>query len=339
MCQNSNVTPSVSVIIAVYKVEEYIAQCCHSLFAQTLKNIEYIFVDDCSPDKSMDIVQSVLSEYPHRKDFVKIIRHPQNMGVSRTREDGVKAATGEYIIHCDPDDWVELDMYEQLYRKAKSDKADLILCDIFYHYTGDPRSYYGKEEPCELSGRSVLASILRAQKPILGGALWNKMIRSKLYKAVEWPDISFCEDWVAMSQILKEPLKVGHISQAYYHYRFSRPGSLTSPQNSRESVDKKNGIIKILYHHLCESDDSELYRYWQAGVPLFMMLAIDSKCKIYTNKEYKQRYRQYRGCIWKDRYYSSEKKILLYLATYNYSIAFALFQSGKRLRAFVRRNR
>ena len=66
-----SVTPSVSVVIAVYKVEEYIAQCCHSLFAQTLKNIEYIFVDDCSPDKSMDIVQSVLAEYPDRGGQVK----------------------------------------------------------------------------------------------------------------------------------------------------------------------------------------------------------------------------------------------------------------------------
>lgn len=328
-----SVTPSVSVVIAVYKVEEYIAQCCHSLFAQTLKNIEYIFVDDCSPDKSMDIVQSVLAEYPDRREQVKIIRHPQNMGVSRTREDGVKAAIGEYIIHCDPDDWVELDMYEQLYNKAVEENADMVLCDIFYHYPDDPNGYYGQETPKELSSQSIILSIFRASKPILSGSLWNKLIRSSYSKQVEWPAISFAEDWIACLQVLKQSPVIGYINRAYYHYRFLRVGSLTRPQYTKESIEKKNRAIPIFHYYLCESGDAQLLRCWKASLPIFMMLALDAPSKIYTDKEYSERYRRYRNCIGKDRFFPFWKKILLYIATFNYSTAFFLYKTGKQIKS------
>lgn len=111
--------PKVSVIIPVYGVERYIEQCARSLFSQTMRDgIEYIFVDDCSPDKSIEILEDILREYPHREPQVKIIRHTENQGIGGTRRTGVKNATGEYIIHCDSDDWVEPDMYEMLYGKA-----------------------------------------------------------------------------------------------------------------------------------------------------------------------------------------------------------------------------
>ena len=111
--------PKVSICIAVYNVEKYIEQCVRSLFEQTLDDLEYIFVDDASPDASIDVLLRVLEDYPHRKNQVKLLRHETNQGVAVARKDAIAAATGEYIIHCDPDDWVDLDMYEKLYVKAK----------------------------------------------------------------------------------------------------------------------------------------------------------------------------------------------------------------------------
>ena len=115
--------PKVSVIIAVYGAEKYIERCARSLFEQTLNDIEYIFVDDCSPDKSIEILISVLDDYPHRKKQVRIIRNHSNLGVGGTRTVGMKAATGDYLIHCDPDEGVEHNMYELLYNKAIEDKS------------------------------------------------------------------------------------------------------------------------------------------------------------------------------------------------------------------------
>ena len=81
--------PKVSVIIAVYGAEKYIEKCARSLFEQTLNDIEYIFVDDCTPDKSMDILISVLSDYPNRKNQVKIIHNETNLKQGRTRAVGI----------------------------------------------------------------------------------------------------------------------------------------------------------------------------------------------------------------------------------------------------------
>ena len=95
---NSN-RVKVSVCIPVYGVEKYIERCARSLFEQTLDSMEYVFVDDCSPDNSIEIMQKVLEEYPHRQEQVKIIRHEVNQGVGAARNHAVAACTGNYIIH------------------------------------------------------------------------------------------------------------------------------------------------------------------------------------------------------------------------------------------------
>ena len=114
----TNSKPKVSVIVPIYGVEAYIERCAVSLFEQTLDDIEYIFVNDCTPDESMKILSHVLSRYPHRTDQVVIINQPKNMGAAKAREVGIKAAKGEYIIHCDSDDWVDKDMYFLMYQEA-----------------------------------------------------------------------------------------------------------------------------------------------------------------------------------------------------------------------------
>lgn len=106
--------PKVSIIIPVYGVEKYIERSARSLFEQTLDDIEYLFIDDCTPDKSVEILKRVLEEYPHRKSQVVIHRMEQNSGQAKVREWGMRNATGEYVIHCDSDDWVDMHMYEEI---------------------------------------------------------------------------------------------------------------------------------------------------------------------------------------------------------------------------------
>lgn len=320
------IRPKVSVVIAVYNVENYIAQCCHSLFSQTLDNIEYIFVNDCSPDNSIAVAKSVLEEYPHRKHQVKIIEHSVNLGVSRTREDGVKAATGEYIIHCDSDDWIETNMYELLYEKAISEQAGMVMCDVYYHDPVTSRSYYGEARPKDLSSKSVLASCLHAQQPLLHGSLSNKLIKAVYYENVKWyENISFAEDLIACVQILKQPIKISYIPQALYYYR-RREGTLTHRKFTRKDIENDYEVIEILHQILCNSGDTELYKYWQASIAWFMGFAIQSRERIYTNKEYLDKYRKYRNCILKNRSIAKSARYYLYSTTFNYVIPFTLLQ-------------
>ena len=129
----NNDMPKVSVIIPVYGVEKYIERCARSLFEQTLDCIEYIFVDDCSPDKSIEILERVADEYRSRlveeQKLVRIERMSKNSGLPNVRRYGIKLATGDFIAHCDSDDWVELDMYQQMYNKAIEEDADVVVCD------------------------------------------------------------------------------------------------------------------------------------------------------------------------------------------------------------------
>ena len=109
----------VSVCIPIYGVEKYIERCARSLFEQTMTDdIEFIFVNDCTPDRSEQILLATLEDYPQRKKQVKILHHAENQGLTGARSTAVKAACGDYIIHCDSDDWVDPALYETMYRTA-----------------------------------------------------------------------------------------------------------------------------------------------------------------------------------------------------------------------------
>ena len=94
----------VSVIIPVYGVEKYIEKCAHSLFRQSLDEIEYLFIDDCTPDNSIAIVKKVLESYPNRRGQVVFHKMATNSGQAKVREWGILNAKGEYIANCDSDD-------------------------------------------------------------------------------------------------------------------------------------------------------------------------------------------------------------------------------------------
>ena len=99
--------PKVSVVIPVYGVEKYIERCARSLFEQTLDDIEYIFVNDCTKDRSIDILNEVINDYPARKQQIRIVHHKENKGLPFARQSGWQVATGEYVANCDSDDWVD----------------------------------------------------------------------------------------------------------------------------------------------------------------------------------------------------------------------------------------
>ncbi|MDR3137847.1 MAG: glycosyltransferase, partial [Tannerellaceae bacterium] len=169
--------PQVSVIIPVYNAESFFERCLRSLFEQTLERIEYIFINDCTPDGCVPLLERVLDEYPHRKEQVRVIHHEQNKGSGATRKEGMKAATGEYVIHCDADDWVETSIYERLYTTAVKEDADIVYCGFYEeckngHLIRIPEQGEDKE-------------LMRKRKwDVLYSSVWNKLVRKSLY--IDW---------------------------------------------------------------------------------------------------------------------------------------------------------
>ena len=120
----------VSIIVPIYNVEKYIEKCATTLLEQDYNNIEYIFVNDCSPDRSMKILKDIIEKYPNRKDDIKIINNIKNSGSSLTRKYGLDASTGKYILFVDSDDWIDIDMVSKMYNAAESNNADIVCCEI-----------------------------------------------------------------------------------------------------------------------------------------------------------------------------------------------------------------
>lgn len=122
-----NGNPKVSVIVPIYKAESYLYKCIDSLLTQTLADIEILLIDDGSPDGS----GMICDEYARKDSRVKVF-HKSNGGVASARQCGLDHACGEYVIHADPDDWVESDMLQSLYEKAVEEDADMVICDFYY---------------------------------------------------------------------------------------------------------------------------------------------------------------------------------------------------------------
>ena len=118
----------VSVIIPVYNIRNFVGDCIRSLLSQTMQQgVEYIIVDDASVDGSFDIVMDLVKDNPH----FKVVRHERNLGLPAARNTGLGMASGEYIIHCDGDDFMEPEMVEKLYECAVHNKADMVWCDWY----------------------------------------------------------------------------------------------------------------------------------------------------------------------------------------------------------------
>lgn len=233
--------PKVSVIIPVYKAEPYIEECVRTLFAQTLKDIEYIFVDDCSPDRSIEVMERVLQEFPERQPHVKVIRHEKNQGVAITRQHGTDAATGEYLIHCDPDDWVDLNMYEVMYKEAKATDADMVGCDFIEEYK-DRQVIVRQnlDEPPE----DIVTKIFMG---VTHSCLWGRLIRLRFLKdnnARFLPELCLSEDLhyvVPLHLVLK---KLTYIPEPFYHYRQADSSITHSP--SIKNIDSAITALNAL---------------------------------------------------------------------------------------------
>ena len=228
----------VSIIVPVYKAEKHIRQCVNSLLAQTYSNIEVILVDDGSPDNC----GKICDEYAAKDYRVKVI-HQQNGGVSVARQTGIDHATGEYSIHADPDDWVELNMIEELVAKAVADNADMVICD-FYRESKSDRIHVCQNPGDDLSASAVLRKILSQQ---LHGSCCNKLVNRSHIEGIGFipEDLCILEDELYNIRILARKIKVSYLPKAFYHYRVENEHSLCNTISEKSFKSKVKAVREI----------------------------------------------------------------------------------------------
>ncbi|WP_308746133.1 glycosyltransferase family A protein [uncultured Bacteroides sp.] len=122
--------PLITLALSVYNVESYLRQSLETIINQTYQNLEILCIDDCSKDKTFDILQ----EYAQKYSCIKLVKQPKNQGLSVSRNRAIELAQGEYILMLDGDDLFALDMVEKAYTKAAKTDADLVMWDYCAFY-------------------------------------------------------------------------------------------------------------------------------------------------------------------------------------------------------------
>lgn len=235
----------ISVVIPVYGVEKFIERCCVSVFEQTYKNFELIFVNDCSKDKSEEIMLAVIERYKPLGISIKSIKHEVNKGISATRETGLNAAVGEYVLYIDSDDYIAPNMLELLINRANETNADIVYCD-FHEVKNGQQRYFDQSLPVS-DPILTTAAMLRNE---IAWTPWNKIFRRSI--AVEhdihWPvGINIGEDLVVITQLFCYAKKIAHVNEALYFYNRDNVNSYLNIWNKTSCYQNTKAVEAVNY--------------------------------------------------------------------------------------------
>lgn len=228
--------PLISVIIPVYGVEKYIAQCLDSIINQTYKNLEVIVVNDGTKDRSAEIAK----EYAAKDSRIKVYDF-KNGGLSVARNRGLEIATGEYISYLDSDDWLDTKMYETLLETAMKNEADMVKCGII-------ETNGASEEKITFSDVKIINNEQHKAfenyfKGILWTLAWNGLYKKELAKKVKFPDNVVHEDNYSSGMFLYLAKKVIAMPFCLNYYRVNDAG--ISKGGVKKPLDKILAIIKL----------------------------------------------------------------------------------------------
>lgn len=236
--------PKVSVIVPIYGVEKYIERCATSLFNQTLDCIEFIFIDDCTPDNSIKLLEQKIETYrPRFAEMnwdVRIVRMPTNSGQAVVRRHGIQLAKGEFIVHCDSDDWVDEGLYESMYNKADKECLDMVMCDYRKTDGINERIFTATRTTDKWSNMNLL---LNAK---VTWSLWCRMVRHSVYQnKIIFPHQNMGEDMALTLQLLYFCEKVGYIENLYYNY-YINTSSITLTRDKEKVINIiKQGVENV----------------------------------------------------------------------------------------------
>lgn len=287
--------PLITVVVPVYKTEQYLHKCMESILNQTHKNLQIILVDDGSPDNCPQLCDAYA-----RKDTRITVIHQENGGVSCAKNAGMDAAAGDYIGFVDSDDWIEDDMFETLLCLAQKYGTEISMCGYVPEY-GFKRKHH-----CLSTG--VFDQNTALQKILIPGEfegfLNNKLFSYKLLhqfhfegKTLRLRDDIFCEDLLFLCQAMININAVAYTTKQFYHYLI-RPDSETGRLTKRRMTElvAKKEIIDLLHQY----DTTRVKALYSISASTLVCRLFQSKIKDrqtiqYYQQETKRYFREFRA--------------------------------------------
>lgn len=277
--------PVISVIVPVYNVEKYLVRCVNSILEQTYRNLEIILVDDCSTDGCAGLIAQLAKS----DDRIKAVRHEVNRGLFQARLTGYKNATGDYIAFVDSDDYISVDWFRALVRKAEDTGSDITVGEWCFDHNGDSRDYcnldhFRLNDYC-LAGKQIMDNFMAVQgKNFSWTVIWNKLYSRALWERcyddfaafsethghmLMWEDIAFSS---ALWMHADKAANVHGISYFYFkhndastHLTANRERNLKYIRDASAAISFMGDMLKKVGMDLQYQEDYKGWRLWALG--------------------------------------------------------------------------
>lgn len=221
--------PLISIIVPVYKVEQYLGKCIQSIIDQTYNNLQIILVDDGSPDNC----GKICDDYAKKDSRIEVV-HKTNGGLSDARNIGISKANGEYIGFVDSDDYIKESMYEDMYNLIEKSQSDVCICN-FYNVIGNDKILRNPNNGIyEYNRIEILKEILLDDK--IQSYAWNKLYKKELFDDIKYPIGKKYEDIGTTFYILEKCNKVIVTGTPEYYY-LNRADSIVNNVNEKTIID------------------------------------------------------------------------------------------------------
>lgn len=225
----------ISIIIPIYKVEEYLRRCIDSVLAQTYTDLQIILVDDGSPDNC----PKICDEYASTDKRVEVI-HQKNCGLCSARNNGLKIAKGDYILYIDSDDFIAPDMCEKLLSAAQQKQADMVICNYINYYPDGtsviPKPFF-KETYTNISSKQALCVAFKR----VSFSVWNKLFKRQVLTGFEFKEkVIRSEDVLATAVLFPKAKNIIYIPDALYYYF----------QNSKGATEKRDLLSRLSTYNM-----------------------------------------------------------------------------------------
>ena len=204
----------VTILMPIYKVEQYLEKTLDSVFTQTYPYLDYVFVNDCSPDNSLQVLKDTIARYQIEANRYTIINHIQNEGIAVSRTDCIANAKGDYVYFVDSDDWIEKDTVEQMVYATSGGSIDIVGCDYM-------KDYLSGETTChhENYADNCRDNMLRCLNYDIATVLWKLLIRRDLFNNFTiTPHVDIVEDYIMSVKLYYYAKSFTAIPRAFYHY-------------------------------------------------------------------------------------------------------------------------
>ena len=237
----------VSLIVPVYGVERYIRQFAESALSQTYDDVQFVFVNDGTKDRSMEILDALIEEkFSHLKDKIVIV-NKENGGLPSARKAGLDVAEGEYVLFADSDDWLETDALAKVMAKAVETEADIVYFDLIKEY-GHKTSYKRERDYTAQTKQDFIINIFNYKSH---GYTVTKCFRKSIYtdNLIYFPKLGMHEDIYLMSQIIFYAGSLVHLPEALYHYRKDNPQAMCAQDRVKRHLNSAENLLDLYEHY------------------------------------------------------------------------------------------